>query len=1231
MLVLGRTVRAPISHLIAYLTCRYQASDPSGPRSTGTPCRQSVHHISYIEEPTILGRLSTVRLWWLIPAAAAFACGGGETLDVRTTGTLQVTTSTTGPEPDPDGYTIQIGDQPSEAIGPAASLEKTGIEAGSYVVQLGGVATNCSVLGENPRTVAIVVGETTPVPFHVICRATTGSVRVAAATTGTSPDPDGYTITLNGNAQGALGTSAEITLESISPGRQSIGLSGVADNCAVQGDNPRNVAIAAASVAALAFSVRCTQPPPVIATIRISTSTTGPDQDEDGYVVSVDGGAEQPIGVTATSTLTNTAAGAHTVALSGITANCSLAGTNPRNITAPAGGVTEVSFVVTCTARPPTLGTLQVNSVTTGPGPYPDSYMVSVDGGPEEPVGPNASLPLADLTPGEHSVALSDIPDNCQLTTDNPASTSVTVGVVSLVTFAITCGEVPGTSGVLTVTTSTTGPDPDPDGYVLAVDGGVPQPVGVNTTMSIASLSAGAHSVSLASVARNCTVDGENPRNLTIIAGDTALVSFAITCVAGAGNLTVTTATSGEGVDPDGYDVSIDGGVPQPIAINGSHTLAGLGVGTYGVTLSGLVSNCQVSGENPRSVTVVASETVTAAFVISCAATTGSLAITISGLSAGTNGAVTVTGPNGYNQLLTQTGILTELTPGTYQVTTARVVVGGITYAAAPEQQTVEVSANATAQVTVGYGPITSASLNLRIDGLYLTQSTQAYTNTVPLVAGRNGYLRVFVLANEPNAASPAVRVRFFRGGTVTRTLNIPASNAATVTSVQEGELALSWNIPVPGSVIETGLSILAEVDPDNGIAESDDADNSFPRSGTPQPLDVRTSSAFAIRFVPVRQRANGLQGNVSESNKGQYLDLTQRIYPLRTINADVHSVYTTTTNVALSSDLSTWSEVLNEIYTLRTVEGSSAYYYGVVNPGPNPTWAGVGYLGAEAAMGYDNVADRSRVTAHELGHNWNREHAPCGNPGGPDPGYPYSGGLIGVFGFDVARTVLRPTYFSDIMGYCADPWVSDYTYKAVLAYRASSTLQASIFQQEQPCLLLWGRIVDGQAVLEPAFQVVTRPKLPSRPGGYRIEGRTLGGGTAFSLSFEPLEVADDPSGSRHFAFAVPLDQVRAAQLESLRLVGPGAAAAIRTRPAAQLRRGAAPEPIRARRTARGVSLEWNATQHPMVMVRDPDTGEVLSFARGGSVEVLTDKKELDVTVSDQVVSHRRRLMVGSP
>jgi hypothetical protein len=47
-----------------------------------------------------------------------------------------------------------------------------------------------------------------------------------------------------------------------------------------------------------------------------------------------------------------------------------------------------------------------------------------------------------------------------------------------------------------------------------------------------------------------------------------------------------------------------------------------------------------------------------------------------------------------------------------------------------------------------------------------------------------------------------------------------------------------------------------------------------------------------------------------------------------------------------------------------------------------------------------------------------------------------------------------------------------------------------------------------------------------------------------------------------------------------------------------------------------------------MAMVRDPDTGEVLAFAREGEVEVVTGKPHLDLLLSDGVKTRRQRLQV---
>src|SRR2546429_533717 len=95
------------------------------------------------------------------------------------------------------------------------------------------------------------------------------------------------------------------------------------------------------------------------------------------------------------------------------------------------------------------------------------------------------------------------------------------------------------TTGVLQVTVSTSGADIPANGYTVSVDSGAGQAVTVNGALTISGLKAGTHSVTLYSVAANCTLSGANTRAVEVIAGDTVPVAFAVGC-------TVTGEASGQ-------------------------------------------------------------------------------------------------------------------------------------------------------------------------------------------------------------------------------------------------------------------------------------------------------------------------------------------------------------------------------------------------------------------------------------------------------------------------------------------------------------------------------------------------------------------------------------------------------------------------------------------------------------------------------------------------------------
>jgi hypothetical protein len=465
-----------------------------------------------------------------------------------------------------------------------------------------------------------------------------------------------------------------------------------------------------------------------------------------------------------------------------------------------------------------------------------------------------------------------------------------------------------------------------------------------------------------------------------------------------------------------------------------------------------------------------------------------------------------------------------------------------------------------------------------------------------------------------------------------------PSLASSTPTAVNESSLRYSWNVPVPASRIQPGLGVSAQVNPTGAVMETDPSDNTYPALG-PLALDVRTVPALNLTFVPVLQKgiplSRRLRGNITDGNKDQFLETTRKMHPIAAVNAIVHADYTTTTTDTLQrlNGNNAWSTILREIDVLRITEQSSRYYYGVAKVSYSSGVAGVAYVSdpafgsRPAALGWDYLPSGSLIAAHELGHNWARNHAPCGGPTGIDPQYPEPDGSTGTYGLDVATETLEPPTVSDIMGYCDPKWIGEYTYRGVMNYLLSPSPPV-MNGMVQPTLLVWGYVRNGDPVLEPAFQLNTRPSLPQRAGPYTVSGHAADGSAVFTVSFSPTEVADALQDQQNFAFAVPLSNDRAARLVSIQLAGQGRSAVVQMT-ASSGQAGLQADQVEARRVqGRQVRLRWNSLVHPMVMVRDPQTGEVLSLARGGEVELPTSKGNLDLLMSNGVRSRLLRARV---
>lgn len=334
-----------------------------------------------------------------------------------------------------------------------------------------------------------------------------------------------------------------------------------------------------------------------------------------------------------------------------------------------------------------------------------------------------------------------------------------------------------------------------------------------------------------------------------------------------------------------------------------------------------------------------------------------------------------------------------------------------------------------------------------------MKQGNAVANRNAPVVQNRPAMVRVFVTPAS-GFKSRAIMAQLEISGKAQQLKH--TVNGASA----EGNLQSTFNFEVPAAEITGSAAYSVSLMEASGPSQGNVNGARFPASGTKNLGAQSTNGTFKVLLVPMI--VNGIKPDTSAARVTAYHDRLMQLYPIPNVEINVRQAYNYSGTV--SANGSGWANILQTLQSLRQQDqnvATTVYYYGVLTPAqslqqycgygcvaglgsePGPTdvyqrgSVGLGFFPQGGSAGV--TADSPTTMAHELGHALGRLHAPCAPPGaqlqGIDPNYPYQGGAIGSWGWDILNHQLKnPSQYKDMMSYCTPAWISDYNYSAIFS-----------------------------------------------------------------------------------------------------------------------------------------------------------------------------------------------------
>ena len=395
-------------------------------------------------------------------------------------------------------------------------------------------------------------------------------------------------------------------------------------------------------------------------------------------------------------------------------------------------------------------------------------------------------------------------------------------------------------------------------------------------------------------------------------------------------------------------------------------------------------------------------------------------------------------------------------------------------------------------------------SWDLAFNSWEITQGIQNLSNDVPLVANKPTFVRVY--GNKLSGPS-ALNVEGILSATTAngtalgslRSLNGPQNFAANNGTPNRAALNGGWLFQLPDSWVNAGVTKLSfQVDPRGVWNDPNRGNNSAPL----QAFSFTRKAPICIVTIPVRTNAPAASN--SDPSLFRMADVTRQMLP--TSDVWIYHQDDDVAQLEARFGIPPWKyepyavpekgdNILKSLWLRDAFSddpdrcddaGALTHYVGLVHSATNTstgtgTNLGLGYN--PGAQLYVKLIDPATLNApslfwktqafdtlaHELSHNYGRQHVNCGGAANNDGGYPYrdTSGTNCVlddakrgsttlqpyqryYGFDTqSQTPIDPGTTADYMAYRAPFWISDYTWRALFGRINSAAVSATASQEQ--------------------------------------------------------------------------------------------------------------------------------------------------------------------------------------